>query len=264
MNDDEMRKRIFALAREGTPLVLLDNVEGDLGSPSLAAALTGTTFQDRVLGVSATQSVPLRMVWLATGNGLTFRGDLGRRVIPIHLDAQVEHPEDRSGFTFPDLRAHVRTHRPRLVVAGLTVMRAYHLAERPGHGNSPMGSFETWDSLVRGACIWLGLPDPAQGRERIREQGDSEIDALRSLMEVWERTFGSKPVTSAIVVRSTEGNDELRAALEALVDPKQVTTRNLGAALKRYRGRPVGGRSIRAAGKSGGITRWCLVRKSKR
>jgi hypothetical protein len=65
--DDEMRKRIFALGLEGAPMILLDNIDGDLGSPSLASALTSDTIQDRVLGATATKSVRLRAVWLANG-----------------------------------------------------------------------------------------------------------------------------------------------------------------------------------------------------
>ena len=131
--DAELRKTITAIAIEGLSGVLIDNVDRGFGSSALAAAITAELWSDRLLGTNSTVRLPLRAVWFATGNGLTFRGDLGRRIIPIDLDAGVEHPEDRR-FEVPDLLAWTREHRPALIVAALTVLRAYHVAGRPAHG----------------------------------------------------------------------------------------------------------------------------------
>ena len=54
----------------------------------LAAALTATEWKDRILGRTEVVTVPLRTTWLATGNNLTFKRTLGRRVIPIDLDSK--------------------------------------------------------------------------------------------------------------------------------------------------------------------------------
>ena len=94
---EELRKRVTSLAVEGAALILLDNVSGTLGSDTLAAALTATDWEDRILGTNTVVRVPLRVVWMVTGNNLGFRRTLGRRVIPIDLDAGVEQPEDRVG-----------------------------------------------------------------------------------------------------------------------------------------------------------------------
>ena len=94
---EELRKRVTSLAVEGAALILLDNVSGTLGSDTLAAALTVTDWEDRILGTNTVVRVPLRVVWMVTGNNLGFRRTLGRRVIPIDLDAGVEQPEDRVG-----------------------------------------------------------------------------------------------------------------------------------------------------------------------
>ena len=164
-DDGESRKLILAVALEGAPVVLLDNVDKRLGSHALAAALTADTWADRLLGVSELVTAPLRAVWLATGNNLVFRGDLGRRVVPVDLDADMENPEERDRFRHADLRAWVEGRRPELVSAALTVLRAYHLAGRPAHGAHPMGSFEAWDGLIRGACVGASSGDPLEGRE---------------------------------------------------------------------------------------------------
>ena len=50
-DDAEQRKRITALAIEGATLVLIDNIVGNLGGPSMDAALTATEWSDRILGL---------------------------------------------------------------------------------------------------------------------------------------------------------------------------------------------------------------------
>jgi hypothetical protein len=92
-DDDEFRKRITALAVAGDPLILIDNVAGMLGGPSLDAALTGTWWSDRMLGY--TQMVRVRMLasWWATGNNLVVVADTARRILPIRLDSKEENPE---------------------------------------------------------------------------------------------------------------------------------------------------------------------------
>jgi hypothetical protein len=49
-DEDELRKRITSLVLAGERLVLLDNLEGKFGNAVLDAALTGTSWKDRVPG----------------------------------------------------------------------------------------------------------------------------------------------------------------------------------------------------------------------
>lgn len=259
-DDAETRKLILSIGLEGAPVVLLDNVEGALGSGVLAAALTSTTFADRLLGVNKRVTVSLRgTTWFATGNGLAFRGDLGRRVVPIDLDAGVEHPEDRRDFKHPELLAFVRAERARLVVAALTILRAFHVAGRPAHGAARVGSFEEWDDLVRGACVWAGFGDPVAGRRRIRDEGDADLDALRGALAAWFDAFGSTAVTAAVAIEKSTHSSELRAALASLADcsADKLDARKLGYALRRVCGRIADGRHFaRASGETHGAVRW--------
>ena len=102
-DEDEERKRLLAIALAGDPLVVMDNVTGDLGTPALDVALTSLTFKDRLLGPNATKEAPLETVCLATGHQMSFRGDTARRVVPIDLLPEVERPEERTGFAHPKL-----------------------------------------------------------------------------------------------------------------------------------------------------------------
>jgi hypothetical protein len=268
--DDELRKAILAVAMEGLSCVLLDNLDGPLGSSALAAALTATSWRDRLLGVSRTVEAPLTTMWQSSGNNTVFRGDLGRRVVPIDLDAHVEHPEDRGGWRYPDLLRWVREHRAELLVAALTILRGYHVAGRPAHRCGPRkGSFEGWDDLIRGAVVWAEFGDPLAGTERIRREDDSDVAALRHALEQWGEAFLDQPTTAAEAVAAAiqkadpkgANNPSLRDALHALAPRRdKLDAVSLGYALRRVRGRIVSGRSFEAVGEERGGRTWTARR----
>lgn len=258
-DDDETRKLILAIGLEGASVVLLDNVEGSLGSAAFAAALTSTTFADRLLGMSKRVTVSLRTVtWVATGNNMSFRGDLGRRVVPIDLDAGVEHPEDRTGFKHENLLAHVRGQRAQLVIDAMTILRGYHEAGRPAHGKPRKGSFEAWDDLVRGAVVWTGLPDPIAGCDRIRDEGDDELEKLRVALAAWSKCFGSSETTVREVIDATEHDAGLKDALTHFAGRREFSALGLGYALRKFKGRLCDGSRFKQAGVSAGRPRWIV------
>ena len=154
-DDAEIRKAITAVALVGDPLVLMDNVSGELGCPSLDAALTADTWRDRVLGASTmTAEIPLQIVWWATGNGLVIGADfLSRRALLVRLEPDVERPEERTGWRYPRLLEHVRNSRAELLGAALT-----YLARIPRCGSA--GHEADADGLVRR----LERPGAVRGR----------------------------------------------------------------------------------------------------
>lgn len=247
--DEEMSKRITALALAGDRLVLLDNVVGTLGCASLDAALTGPTWKSRILGRSEnTADLPLTITWFATGNNVMLAADTARRTLHIRLDARHENPEDRSDFVHRDLLAHVRSSRSRLAGAALTILRAFCLAGRPDCQLQPWGSFEAWSRLVRAAVVWVGCPDPLATRQALREQSDTEAIALRALIAgVRAMDRSGRGISARKVLEQLAGDDGslhgMREALEDLVhvrSPGQLpTSRQLGKALTKFKGRVV-------------------------
>lgn len=188
--DEEMDKRIAAIALAGNTTVLLDNVIGELGCASLDAALTSTSYQGRVLGkLELTSALPMRAVWWATGNGMTVKADLARRSIIARLEPGCDHPEEREGprpgvkWRHPDLLGYVRDQRARLLSAALTVVRAYIVAGRPQQNLKAM-DFDAWSNLIRSAIVWMGLADPGATVKEVRET-DAQADAFELMMECW-------------------------------------------------------------------------------
>jgi hypothetical protein len=145
-----------------------------------------------LLGVSRTASPSTTgTTWLATGNNISVKGDLTRRVLTCDIDSGVERPEER--VFDRDLLPWVAAHRHALVAAGLTVLRAFLLAKcpNPKSGLKPFGGFEEWSRIVRGALVWLGEADPCQTRDRAIDD-DPEREDLSRLLNSLVAVFGSE------------------------------------------------------------------------
>jgi putative DNA primase/helicase len=132
----------------------------------------------------------------ATGNNLVISGDLTRRAILCTIDPKMERPETRVFDRDPIAEAKAR--RGELVVAALTILRAFHVAGRPGKPD-PLGSFEAWSDLVRGALLWMGAADPVASMIELRES-DPILEATRAVMSQWRAAIGAESVTSAEII----------------------------------------------------------------
>lgn len=250
-DDDEMRKRITAIAVFGEPTILLDNIpaSGSLGCPSLDAALTATSWSDRLLGRTETVTVPLYATWYATGNNIILAADTARRVCHIRLETLLESPERRSGFRHPKLLQWVRQERPRLAVAAVTILAAYCQAGRPNMGLENWGSFDAWHELVSQALVWAGQADPGESRSQLTEQSDREAAALRQFLTALKAADPSDLglTVGEMLKRAAEYTTEaadLRAALVELVptrDGKFPGAQSIGMKLHHMRHRVVGG-----------------------
>jgi hypothetical protein len=264
-DEDELRKRITSLVLAGDRLALFDNLEGKFGNAVLDAALTGTAWKDRVLGVNRMAEAPLYLTWYATGNNVAIAADTARRVCHIRLESPDERPEERQGFRHPNLLAWVRENRARLLRAALTILRGYFAAGRPDQGLPALGSFEGWSGLVRSAVVWVGLPDPGETRLLLQEQADVAAESMGVLLACWERLDPDRRgLTAAEVIQllkeppanAPDYYADLRDAVEALAG--RLDARGLGNRLRSYRRRVFGGRFIDQAGLRQRAVRWAV------
>jgi hypothetical protein len=265
-DENELRKRITSLALAGDRLVLFDNLDGTLGSAVLDAALTATTWKDRILGVNRMAEAPLYMTWYATGNNVAIAADTARRVCHIRLESPEEKPELRKDFRHPDLLAWVRENRGRLLAAALTILRAYCAAGRPDLGLPAWGSFEGWSKLVRAAVVWVGLPDPGETRLLLQEEADVAAEDMAVLLSCWEQLDPErKGLTAAQVINllyeklpasPPEYHTDMRAAMEGLLGKPDA--RGLGTKLRSYRHRVFQGRFFERAGTKQRAVRWAV------
>lgn len=256
-DDEELEKILGAYALRGAALVNFDNVSRPFGGGPLDRCITATdSVELRILGRSEVPSLRWRAVIMATGNNVELVGDTSRRVLFSRLEPREEDPEHRSGFAHTNLRAWVGEHRSRIVIAALTLLRAYVVAGCPDVGVRPWGSFESWSQLVPSAIVWAGGASPLEARPAGDAATEPEKAALATLMALWPR-LGEDGITAKGAVQrlypggrlphpseAPDGLDDLRDAIETLTKTpagKAPSSHRLGYALRRVRRRNLGG-----------------------
>ncbi len=240
-DDESMRKLITSILVKGQTVVILDNIEFDLFSPSLAALLTSTTWQDRILGQTKTLTLENKTIWLATGNNISLKGDLPRRCVSIRLDAKEAKPWQRNvkNFKHPDLIPWVMRNRGRIIAAILTVIRAWHNAGRPCDPDlKPLGGYESYSEVIGGIVKFMGLKGYLTNLDEMYRRADTETPQWEAFLEAWIEIVGDKGITSAELISLFETVPAFKAALpESLAD---LTVKNyskiLGNALRKKDG----------------------------
>jgi putative DNA primase/helicase len=272
-NAEELEKRLASSLFAGDLIISIDNCTVPLGGDLLCQMLTEETVKPRILGESKNPTRSAGAFVVATGNNLKIAGDMTRRSLVSRLDPKVERPELRTGFKISDLIGFTKKNRPELVVAVLTILRAYHVA---GYPDAPpkLGSFEEWSDRVRGALMWLGEADPVETMEEIRGD-DPELAGMRAVMNAWRETFHGQSVTVSKVIKaameqqradnSFEGrmefvNEPLREALIAVAGHgSSIGSRTLGNWLSAHKGRIVDGMRFEQMGERSHATVWMLA-----
>lgn len=272
-DEDECRKRLFASLRNGEKVLLWDNVRDPFGNAAIDTFLTSPTFADRVLGVSETEALPNKALFLITGNNLVLTGDTHRRVLKMRLDAQVEQPFTRQ-FDFDPVTMVIKN-RLKLVVAGLTIVRAYITAGMPKSGGGSVASFEHWDRLVRQPLCWLMQIVQASGRKDLpsfedprlavtsAESENPEQSKLAAILDAWNAVFGNAPaaVAAAITEGVSLGKTELFDAMDEIAGQNgKINSRMLGRWIERHAEQRKDGMRFVRAGKANGVVRWQVVK----
>ena len=254
----EERKQLFSILLEGDLIVCIDNVERPLSSPDLCVALTQRDYKGRLLGHSRTVKVPTNVLWMATGNNLLVEGDLVSRVLTCDLDPQCEAPESREFAG--DLREQILEQRGAIIHAALTILRAYHVANRPAVGLPAFGRFEEWSRTVRAPVVWLGRADPLETAARLRRQ-DPATNRLQALLHAWHAHFRQPTTVSALVRLAVNHKDaelfeplfEIGGLPAGGIDHKVV-----GTFVRMNAGRIVDRMSLERVGTTKGSARWSV------
>ena len=222
----EAAKVKLSLALAGTPLVHFDNLQGasTYGGSAFDSALTSRTVNDRVLGRSKMSGeIPWRACCYLSGNNLSPEGDADRRWLVIKIKTEDEHPEERH-FQIEDLVGYVRERRAEFVRDALTILRGHFVANHEGDGRwketpwpAPLGSFEAWDKVIRGAVWWVtGIDCYVTLKEMADESHDrlrqvALLEALKDYQEEEVVTKGTKAPRARFLAReifkAVEQND---------------------------------------------------------
>jgi hypothetical protein len=242
-DQEELRKRITAVLLEGRPFALFDNVTRRLAGGPLAALLTAETWSDRLLGVSKMVRLPVRTIWIATGNNLSCLREIARRTVWIRLDAKIERPWARAKFKHDPIRTWAHQHRAELVWALLVLVQHWIIRGRPAFRARTLGSYESWAEVIGGILDTAGIEGFLANIAAFHARADAETAAWSDFIDAWWQTYRDRVVTVAdLFPLATE------FLLEALGDGLDRAQRTrLGRALAQRIDCIIGGRRLVAA-----------------
>jgi hypothetical protein len=195
---EEQRKKVTTALMAGNNFLAWDESHVIKGK-TLAMILTAETYKDRVLGGNKMFRVRNRFTQVALGNNVSVYGDMKRRVVPVRLEPDDEHPERRDNFRHPDLAQWVLAHRGELLGAVLTIWRGWITAGRP-MAPITMGSFERWARAVGGALANAGITGFLEGTAEWLEFSDPDADGWGEHLKQLHNIYGEKWFTVPDVI----------------------------------------------------------------
>lgn len=240
-NDTELRKSITTqLYTTGQPVVVLDNLPNGhiIKSPVLSSLLTAEHWGDRVLGSTASVTMPNNRLWIVTGNGLRTGGDNGRRAMWVRLDPNCPDPDQRDGFRVGDLRPWLRANASTVVAALVTMVRSWVAAGAPTI-RTRKGDYSEWATIVAGLLGHLGVPGWMSDRDDAIQQ-DDETQEWAAFLIAWSEKLEDNVVTAGTALTSLSEHVPRYAKTG-----EAPTAKVLGNWLKARDGRYFGDRKIK-------------------
>ncbi len=262
----EEEKRYDSVLISGDSVILIDNIEHPVKSERLCSMSTQETLTVRILGKSVTINVLNNSLWLMTGNNLRFIGDMIRRVLKCRIDPGLENPEER---TFKkDLKKYAYENRKEIVEAVISILKAYINADNKPATNS-MGSYDEWNYLIRGACIWIGLKDPCEAKKNIQND-DPEKIKLFNLLTAWKAYYSSavtvRQVCDECISFPYDVQSDLRDAIQDISrDGKSINPKVIGNFISKNRGKIEQGMYFNQSGSFRNMFKWyvCSIQQDE-
>ncbi|MGI4793464.1 MAG: hypothetical protein ACRYG8_05130 [Janthinobacterium lividum] len=264
-SEEERRKSIFAYLGEGLAAMVWDNIPRGttISCPTIEKVLTAESYSDRVLGQTATITVPSLTVMAFTGNNIGPKGDLASRSLQTRLEVDRIDPENRT-FTHGDPVAWTLEHRGRILRALYTIMLA-NPQSKPDLKVPSKTRFKGWWNLVGSAVESAAANLVEQQRDTIgqyatpidfnslfsaAESEDEEGATLAEVLEIidrgWPRggTFKAadlaKFITEPMQGEETDAQT-LKEAFQAAGNSTSgsVTAKSIGRRLTVWAGTPI-------------------------
>lgn len=191
-SDEERDKRICALLRRGETVAVADNLPAgeEIDSPALAMLGSARTYTGRILGKTQTGTFPNEMTLFMTGNNIGATGEIARRMVPIHLEADCANPQEKTGFAHPDPVAYARSRQRQVAEAIVGMVERFKDAGRPEFVGVTFGGFEAWARTVGGILTVSGSTGFLANLRAWQSSADEFSADAMALLGDWARDAG--------------------------------------------------------------------------
>lgn len=195
-NQDEWEKKLTTALTSGKSAVNFDNINNKLDSGHVARALTQSKWDGRMLGRNVSANVPIRNVWVGSGNNVTMSEEIAGRTIRARIVPAVENPELRTGWLHPNLKEWVIAQRENLIHAAHIIIQNWIANGRPKFETRTLGRFERWAETIGGILELAGVTGFLANYEVASEDMNVEKAVWRVFCERWYIERGSRAVTA--------------------------------------------------------------------
>ncbi|MGH3631645.1 MAG: hypothetical protein ACRDRL_29930 [Sciscionella sp.] len=273
-SDEELRKTVTAVMAEPVGAVVFDNLaEGAaIDSPILARLITEHTWSDRRLGSSANVAYANDRLWLATGNNLAVGGDMASRTVLVRLDPDMPHPEERAGFTIPDLPQWImaQANRRTLLQHVLTLVVDWCANGAPQADGVTMRQFTPWARAVGGFLAHHGIEGFLTNVDQVRAVDESD-EEWTAFLARWSQLHQDRPTLASDLLASAQpsmvaDDDPWRGAFITGRNGRVPNAKSLGWMLRGQIGRWHGEYVLRCTpgGRSGDRRTWHVEHATSR
>jgi hypothetical protein len=190
-SSDELRKAITAHVLSKETVFWLDNINAHVHGAALANFVTCGIWDDRKLGVSENVRALVTSTAIVSGNNVGMSWEIGRRSVPIKLDAGRD-PLERMFFTH-DLETWVPENRAALVGACVTLIKYWIDQGCPEWDGKPLSSFEGYSKTMGGLLECIGVEGFLENLDLTKEASSSETEDWAAFFGAWFDTHGDKP-----------------------------------------------------------------------
>jgi hypothetical protein len=188
--EEEENKEMFAFLRRAGQVYWKDNIHNKLQGSTLATAATNKTFSGRVLGQSEDLELPVRCIFIASGNNVDLADEISRRCVIIRLDAKRDPKKGRT-FKHPRLQKWVEANRPELVAACLTIIQGWISRGMPRWNGEPLASYTAYSEIMGGVLDVAGLGGAFLGNLDLAQDGaNPERDAETAFAAAMWKEYG--------------------------------------------------------------------------
>ncbi len=243
-SEEEWKKQLTSVMLSGQPYVLFDNVPQtrSLSGGHLASTLTKDVYQERILGGNQQCVKPVRQVWVATGNNITYSDEMIRRTVPIYLNAHMETPHIGREFRHANVKRWAREHRGELIRACLTLVQSWITAERPRWTGKPLGKFEEWSAIMGGILEHLKVPGFLDNLSEFYDVAVDEENTAHAFVDAWYSQHGECEITCASLLDLAHVHLDLTQSVAGF--KTRPTTKQLSPYMRKLSGQVFGNLEI--------------------
>ncbi len=249
--EEEWRRVITSTLSKNPEFFIIDNVKLSFASGALCSAITAAFWEDRLVGKTDVILLPVRCVWVLTGNNPPISTEIARRAIRIRLDAEEEAPwlsGSTRTFKHPNILRWAEQNRGILVWSALVLVQDWIFKGCPDPEGLPvLGMFEEWSRITGGILQNAGIPGFLGNLEEFYDASDQERNDLKAFVDAWWERHGDAEVGTAELYRLIM-EQELEFDLGKNTSVRAEKT-SLGKALHRLRGRHFGSLVVEASRK---------------